>query len=66
MGGGASKPQLYGVSLHLYDLVRRDSLGGLFGDLTGMHALHSGVEIFKAKLDKYVRNMDMYCLSPVS
>ena len=52
MGGGASKPQLYGVNLHLYDLVRRDSLGGLFGDLTGMHALHSGVEIFKAKLDK--------------
>ena len=52
MGGGASTPQLYGINLHLYDLVKRDSLGGLLGQLTGIHALHSGVEIFKAKLDR--------------
>ena len=51
MGGGASKPTLYGVNVHVYDLVRRDSLGALFGDVTGMHALHTGVEIFKAKID---------------
>ena len=49
MGGGASKPALYGVNLHVYDLVRRDSLGGLFGDATGMRALHTGVEVFVAK-----------------
>eukprot|EP00505_MAST-04D_sp_SCG-Rhode-Island_P002393 Stramenopile-MAST_4_protein_2393 len=50
MGGGASKPTLYGVNLHVYDMVRRDSLGALIEDVTGLHALHTGVEIYEAIL----------------
>ena len=49
MGGGVAKPTLYGVNLHVYNLTRPDSLGGLLGEFTGMRALHTGVEIFRAK-----------------
>jgi hypothetical protein len=57
MGSGASalfeeKPALFGILLHVYSLTAEQSLGRLFGDLTGMHALHTGVEVFDAALEE--------------
>ena len=47
MGCGASaRPVVYGVNLHVYDLAKSGSIGRMFGDVTGLRALHTGVEVF--------------------
>ena len=55
MGSGTSKnctaPRHYCVVLNLYNLTSGTSLVSMFGDLTGMRALHSGVAIYPAGQD---------------
>ena len=59
MGSGASMPSMfaekektYGVYLHVYSLTAKESFGSLLGELSGMPALHSGVEIFEALVNE--------------
>ena len=49
MGSGASKPRIYQCNLNVYNLLKEGSLGSLFGEITGMRALHSGVAVVPLK-----------------
>lgn len=46
------KERAYGVFLHVYSLTAKESFGSMLGELSGMPALHSGVEIFEAIVDE--------------
>lgn len=57
MGSGPSsffeeKERMYGVYVHVYSLTGNESLGSFLGELSGMPALHTGVEIFEAIFDE--------------
>ena len=54
MGAGASssKTRHYKCSLNVYNLMDQNSLGGLLGEMSGMRALHTGVEIVECRQQK--------------
>ena len=49
MGSGATKPRAYQCNLNVYNLLKEGSLGSLFGELTGMRALHTGIAVIPMK-----------------
>ena len=54
MGAGASssKSRQFKCCLNVYNLMDQNSLGGLLGEMSGMRALHTGVEIVECRQQK--------------